>query len=877
MFSLPLMKDQGAAGRLDGWIVLIAGFGVPALLISAIPVTYDLMPQQVASAPIAVAKVSTPAAPVAAPATPPMESPGVAEFRQNVLPILQNECYQCHGNGESSGGLALDKVTTAEQLLNNPDLWFKVLKFTRAGIMPAEGHPRLSAQEQGMLDHWIKFAAFGINPQNFDPGRVTVHRLNRAEYRNTIHDLLGVDFDTDAAFPSDDIGYGFDNIADVLNTSPLLMEKYLAAAQVVVGQAVPSTSRVIPKQAVLGRDFLDTKTGKTPALDTDTMENGKVTRTAVKTSYFKEAHFVHTFHVDYDGDYRVVVERGAGSNFTFIPQSCTVSIAVDGQEMKSVELPWHGANSNSEKQLSSYDTIPVHWAAGDHVVMVSATPLSGVTDGRHEANFLLRGCTIEGPTDESKWVKPPNYGQFFTRDEAPADPAARRAYARELLGAFATKAFRRPAPEDSLDRLVNLAEKEYSVPGKTFEMGMAQAMVAVLASPRFLFRIDSPAVGEKRPAPFALVDEYSLASRLSYFLWSTMPDDELLKLAAAGQLRQNLAAQAQRMAADPRADALIKNFSGQWLQTRAVTNVPINAHSVFQREGYDSADSVELTAVQRNALAGEAEAYFGYVMRNDRSVDEFIESNYIFLNAALANYYYRDPNYKLAGTDMRKIDLAPGDWRGGVLTMGSVLMVTSNPTRTSPVKRGKWILENILDAPAPPPPPNIPTLDQSAKKIDGREPTMRETLAIHRADANCASCHDRMDPLGMALENFNALGTWREKDLAQPIDATGHLSTGEAITDIRDLKHTLITNHRDEFYRCLTEKLLTYALGRGTDYYDVPTVDKIVDQMDNNGGRFSALLQGVIESAAFQEERLVADPGPAQPAPIFSQNTPAHE
>jgi len=783
-------------------------------------------------------------------------TPALAQFRKTIQPIFEAHCYECHADGVDKGNLALDKFTSDDQLLHQPDLWLKVLKNTRAGLMPADGHPRLSAQDQGTLDTWIKFTAFGLDPKNLDPGRITVHRLNRTEYRNTIHDLLGVDFDADAAFPGDDIGYGFDNIADVLNVSPLLMEKYLTAAQTIVSQVVPATSRVVPTNKVLGRDFIDTVTGQAPALDTATLENGKVARTAAKTSYFKEAHFTRTFTVTNEGDYRVVVEEGVSTNFTYVAQTCTIAVSVDGKEMKSKVLPWMGANSRDEKQISFYDTASVHWAPGPHEVTVSATPLSGVSDRSHDAAFLLRSVTIEGPADPAQWVRPDNYLQFFPLGEAPADSAARRAYARELLGPFATKAFRRPVPAETLDKLVAIAESVYSEPGKTFEAGVSQAMVAVLASPRFLFRIDAPVAATSPSAPFALVDDYSLASRLSYFLWSTMPDDELLKLAAAGQLRQNLAAQVKRMIADPRSDNFINNFSEQWLQSRAVTNVSIDAQAIYAREGYTNftAATDDLTIEQRVALNQESHAYFGYIMRDDRNISEFLDSNYMFLNSTLATYYF-GPGYKLAGPEMRKVELTPGDPHGGVLTMGSVLMVTSNPTRTSPVKRGKWILENILNAPAPPPPPNIPSLDDTAKSISGHVPSQREILAVHRADPNCSSCHDRMDPLGLALENFNALGTWRWTDMDQPIDSTGKLSSGESFKNISELKHILVTNHREEFYHCLTEKMLTYALGRGMDYYDIATEDQIVENLDKNDGHFSALLQGIITSAAFQEER----------------------
>jgi len=820
--------------------------------------------------------------PVSVPQAKALPGPAPADlalkqYHQVVEPILEQRCYACHGDGESRAGVAFDTLDVAKDgnhdgLLKNPELWLKVLRNTRAGIMPPPDHPQPTPAEQTTLEQWIKLAAFGVDPQNPDPGRVTVHRLNRFEYRNTIRDLLGVDFNTDTEFPSDDIGYGFDNIADVLNVSPLLMEKYLTAAQAIVDQVVPTASRVIPTVTALGRDFVDEKTGGTPRLDDLTFDGGKIAKTAAMCSYFDDAKFKRTFPIATEGDYQVVLEQGISSNFTYIPANCTVTITVDGKPLAQKVYRWHGANANTEKQASIYDTIPVHWTAGNHDVEFAVTHLVGTYDGKNNIYFLLRSVAIQGPADPSTWVHPANYARFFPRDEAPVDAAGRRAYARELLAGFATKAYRRPVAPDSLDRLVAVAEREYSRPGKTFEAGVAQAMVAVLVSPRFMFRIDTPEPTAGPLPPFARIDEYSLASRLSYFLWSTKPDEPLLQLAAAGKLRENLDAQVRRMVADPRAEGLIENFSGQWLQARAVLSVPLNTHEIFLREGFDSTPADDLTPAMRTALNQEAQAYFGYVMREDRSVDEFLDSNYTFLNQTLASYYGIFPD--LAGDHLRKVDLPPGDWRGGVLTLGSVMMVTSNPTRTSPVKRGKWILDNILGAPAPPPPPNIPALEQAAKKIGDRDPTMRETLARHRADPMCASCHDRMDPLGLALENFNALGTVRQTDLSQPIDATGKLANGGAFKDIRDLKHLLITNHREEFYRCLADKMLTYALGRGTEYYDVPAIDKIVEGMDKEGGKFSALLTGVIASAAFQEERTFLAPPPSAKSVALATSKP---
>jgi hypothetical protein len=469
-------------------------------------------------------------------------------------------------------------------------------------------------------------------------------------------------------------------------------------------------------------------------------------------------------------------------------------------------------------------------------------------------DYKILTVQVLGPLDTNDWTHPPGYERFFTRDVPPTDPAERRVYAREVLNSFATKAFRRPQSSDTIDSLVDIAENTYKVTGNTFETGVASAMVAVLASPRFLYRVETAEPVDANKT-FANVDDYALASRLSYLLWSSMPDDELFKLAEQGKLRRNLDAQVKRMMADPRAKAFVENFAGQWLQSRDVLNADINRTEVMALEGVKT--SGEVTAAQREAMKEEAADCFDYVARGDRSVLELLDSDYTFLNETLAKFY-GIPD--VTGPQMRKVTLPPGDPRGGVLTMGSVLEVTSNPTRTSPVKRGKWILENILGSPAPPPPPDIPALDEAVKKIQGHVPTQREALALHRESPLCASCHARMDPLGLALENFNALGLWRINESGSAVDASGQLMSGESFQNVKDLKKILAENHREEFYRTLTEKLLTYALGRGLEYYDAPTVDKIVKRLETEDGHFSALLLGIVESAPFQERRLTPNP-----------------
>jgi len=496
---------------------------------------------------------------------------------------------------------------------------------------------------------------------------------------------------------------------------------------------------------------------------------------------------------------------------------------------------------------------------------------------------------VRGPAAKEYWVRPANYRRYFPRD-VPEDSAERRQYARELLRSFATRAFRRPVDEETVDRLAKLAEGLYSQKDRTFEAGIAQAMTVVLASPRFLFREEGVAPSSGHP----LVDEYALASRLSYFLWSSMPDEALFRLAAENKLRQNLQAQVTRMLADPRSSAFMGHFPGQWLQARDIDSVEINARAVIARDSppdpmrqrrqarfrelnrkppgsLTEEEKKELVEVRaafvgsfrrfaqfdlngelRRAMRRETEMLFEHILRKDRSLLELIDSDYTFLNERLAKHYGIEG---VVGDAMRLVTLPPKSPRGGVLTQGTVLAVTSNPDRTSPVKRGLFILENILGVPPAPPPPDIPPLEDAAAKLAGRPPTLRETLKVHRSEALCSSCHNRMDPLGLAMENFNALGRWRDKERDQPIDSTGELISGESFASIQELKHILVNERRRDFYRCLSEKMLTYALGRGLEYYDVQAVDDIVERVEKQNGRPSALLAGIIESAPFQKRR----------------------
>ena len=810
------------------------------------------------------------------------EVSGAAEFHKDIEPIIHEYCYDCHGDGEKKGGVAFDEFASDQAILTNRELWWTALKYLRAGIMPPPKRDRPTPAEKQRIATWVKSAVFAINPNDIDPGRVTLRRLNRVEYRNSIRDLLGVDFDTEVEFPPDDSGYGFDDIGDVLTLSPMLLEKYVAAAKTIVTDAVPVVPRAPAERTISGAEFVDTANSN---------ENRELRRKDPVMPFDKSAALVHTFHLKHDGTYQFHLELGVRGPFEFDPRRCRIALKLDGQEFAGKEIGWYNNKTlpfDLNKMLS----------AGEHRLSVELQPLNADAPGTNALLMRILPVTIRGPMEKEFWGMSKNYERFFS-GAIPEDAAARREYVRQNLRNFATKAFRRPVDDQTVDRLASLAEEVYSQPGKSVEAGIAQGMEAVISSPRFLFHLE----GGISPAPstnaWSDIDEYALASRLSYFLWSTMPDDELMRLAQQGQLRNNLAAQVTRMLKDPRSSEFVRNFTGQWLQARDVDAIAINVKEVLARDSgrdgvfvdelaafrgkrdmrSDQSDSSETNSSTpnarpfrrfrrkdaplrfdnelRQAMRDETEMFFASVVHEDRDVTTLINSDYTFLNERLAALYGLT-NLDVIGNEMRRVTLPPDCPRGGVLTEGTVLVVTSNPDRTSPVKRGIFVLNNIMGTPPPPPPPNVPALEASEKPSG--DATLRDLLEAHRSRPLCASCHARMDPIGLAMENFNAIGIWRQTERNQNIDAAGKLITGETFNNVRELKHILVTNHREDFYRCLTEKLLTYALGRGLECYDVETVDRIVQGMDEQNGRFSALLMGIIESAPFQKQRNQGNP-----------------
>lgn len=834
------------------------------------------------------------------------------KYQTQIRPILKQYCYDCHAGGEKNGNIALDEFVG--DVRQSPEIWQKVLQQLRSNSMPPHDEARPSADEKAIAMSWIKSDVFQHDPTRPDPGIVTVRRLNRTEYRNTIRDLMGVEYDTISNFPSDDTGYGFDNIADVLTISPLLLEKYISAAKEIVAKAVPVVSGVAPRRTIPGGEFLkevlndgtaNPNTIVAPKEENNGNQFGRPSQGPPKddplalTMSYKEHSFGKlTTNVTTAGRYKIEVNLKAAEQFVdniFDYNRCNMSFRIDERVLAEQEFVRQG---NEDLSI----TFDVQLDSGDHNLVFEVIP---ITPDQPQVRFLrliVKNVALIGPAGDAYLVPPPNYQRYFPRS-VPTSDLERKEYAGELLRSFARQAFRRPVDDETVDRLVSLAESVFTNGKDTFERGIAQSMTAVLASPRFLFREEGVIRDTTRAHPW--LDDWSIASRLSYLLWSTTPDQELMLLAAQGVLRENLDKQVDRMLKDPRSSAFFQNFVGQWLQSREVESVSIDSRAVFRREtdarlGMNSSpeadrerrnflrnkpaseltdsEKVELEKLQnfrqgfggrnrgpnfddkvKRAMRNETEMLFQHILKNDLPLTELIDSNYTFLNEDLAKFYEIPMLDPIQGNEMRKVSLPQGSLRGGILTQGTFLAVTSNPNRTSPVKRGLFILENVLGSSVAAPPPDIPSLEDVASKNDGKQPSLRETLAIHRENAVCSSCHNKMDPLGMAFENFNALGRFRDKEFGEAIDVTGTLSSGEAFSNVLDIKKAIVENHKQEIYYCMAEKMLTYALGRGLDFRDNYAIDEIVHRIERSGGKARALLDGVVHSTQFLKRRGVDD------------------
>lgn len=745
-----------------------------------------------------------------------------------IEPLLVNHCYECHGDGMDSGDFAMDDFQSVSAHLKDFDVWFEIWKNVRSNLMPPADKPQLKTEDKEKVLAFIESTVFKIDRNNPDPGRVTIRRLNREEYRYSIKDLLKVDFKVEDTLPADDTGYGFDTIGDVLSISPLLMEKYLEAATLIVEQSVPVNGPEIVEWWFDVKRFKDERSKDWSA---DWMPFDHPRKLQSKES------------VSFDGEYEVMVDFRIRGSDKATSNTATLKLGVDDKELTSRKLGWDNSEriTLKTKAMLRKGQEQSFWFATE----TGAPP----QEGENKLAIDVDHLRIRGPLDGSQKDYPWNARHLFSEGPPPVDEVKRDPYRENILRKFATQAFRRPVDDSTIARLVALARFVDSQPGNGFEDGIAEAITAILVSPRFLMRAEVQPEPDN-PGKVVPIDEYALASRLSYFLWSSIPDEELLRLAGEGKLRGALRSQIDRMLKDEKSKRFVTNFVGQWLQARDVETLAFDERRVLEEKDFEKARRI-FNGRLRQSMRLESEDFFGHVLREKRPATELLTANYTFLNESLAEWYGVDG---VKGGHMRKVDLPKESRRGGLLSQATFQLVTSNPTRTSPVKRGLFVLENFLATPAPPAVPDVPPLEESAKG-NNKNLTLREVLKIHAEQKMCASCHARMDPIGLALENYNAIGVWRDTEKGHPIDASGQLMTGEKFNNAKELSTILATARKGDFHRALTEKLMTYAVGRGIEYFDAPTIDKIVSDAEKNGGTLLEILYGVAESAPFQKRR----------------------
>ena len=755
----------------------------------------------------------------------PVESAAV-EYESAIKPLLESYCFDCHGDGSRKGGISLDDPEEGAHRLDNQELWLGIWKNLRTDLMPPAKKDQPTGEERNQLISWIERRVLGLDPENPDPGRVALRRLNRVEYGHSIEDLLGVKVNVNDAFPPDDTGYGFDTIGDVLSISPLLMEKYLAVAEGIMEQAIP-----------LGA-------GRPQAVNIDPgqMRN---TRNRSRSARFMRAGSAHRAGTSWEArtagkhllaiSYQVVAQSGAKE------AHATWRVLIDDQEVASRAVSF----ASSRTKSFEVEVTPV-LKKGLRRLEFEMVPGEGANSANVPLAVKVLSVVMTGPADSMAWDRyPESVRRIIDGGPPPEGEPERERYARRILRRHATRAYRQPVDEETLDRLIALARMKWEDEGQ-FLAGIRFALTAILSSPDFLLRgeFSGRAEGEVRAVP---IDEYALATRLSYFLWSSVPDEALLEEAGAGKLRTNLRSNVDRMLADPKSGRFIRNFVGQWLQIRELDGRIFDTPLLLGIKDGNRARQI-FNLYTRQDMVRETQLFFAHILEENRPAVEFITADYAFVNDRLATFYGVDG---IQGKEFRKVSLEGNSRQGGILTQGSFLLTTSNPDRTSPVKRGLYVLDNLLGVPPPPAPPNIPALEEAQKKL-GKEATVEELMEHHRYQPLCHSCHARLDPIGLALERYNALGQWRD---GERFETTGRLVTGEEFVGVGGLRKVLAGPRRKDFHRCLAEKLLTYAVGRGIEYYDAPTVDGIIKQAEDAGGGLREFLYGVVESVPFQMKR----------------------
>jgi hypothetical protein len=795
-------------------------------------------------------------------------APSVADRKS----LFDRYCLTCHTTRQKDRGtvpIALDTLDLS-RIPTDAAVWEKVVLKLRAGVMPPSGSPRPDKAAHEAFTGWLEGELDRAWASAPNPGRTEpLHRLNRVEYRNAVRELLGLDLDVSALLPGDDVSYGFDNIAGVLNLSPTLMERYLSAAQKISRLAVGTAVRAPSIDYFRIADDLSQDV-HLPGMPLGTRGGTRIS---------------HPFPMDAVYEIRPRLTRDLNESLPLYTEAQVIEISIDGQRVGQFTLPGVGARESvppaspnppvtsstqeparpaisqiqqairlTAKEREARNRADEAWnlrvpvKSGQRDVVITFLNRTSALDESVRLPFqrpypagvnipetrqgaYLRSVEIVGPIDATGPGQAESRRRVFTcatKDE----PCARR-----ILGSLARRAYRRPVTRADVDPLLAFYRDGNAETG--FDEGIERGIRRLLVSPEFLFRIErDPAA--VTPGRVYRVSDVELASRLSFFLWSSLPDEALLDLAERGQLSTPsvLAAQVRRMVADPRADAFVTNFAGQWLFLRNLDAV-VPVQSVFP----DFDDGL------RQSFRRETELFFNSIVREDRSALDLLRADYTFLNERLARHY-GVPNVR--GSHFRRVALDKGSVRSGLLGQGAILTVTSYPDRTSPVIRGKWVLENLLGTPPPPPLPNVPPLKPTNQ--EGAVLSMRQRMEQHRANPVCASCHALMDPLGLSLENFDAVGKWRTLgESAASIDATGRFPDGTTFQGPAGLRDALLRS--DRFVSTLTEKMLTYALGRGVEHYDMPAVRGILRDAAKSDYRFSSLIVGIVQSAPFRMRR----------------------
>ena len=770
--------------------------------------------------------------------------------------LLDKYCVTCHNSKTKIAGLTFDTADLTK-VPANAEMWEKVIKKLRTGAMPPLGMPRPEKANVDEFLSWLEGSIDKAAALHPNPGRPALHRLNRAEYANAIRDLLALDIDSSAFLPADDASFGFDNVASVLGLSPALQERYIAAAGKISRLAVgdPAISPIVDTYRVRS----------------DITQDNHIEGLPLGTRGGVLIH--HNFPLD--GEYVIKVKLLKSTVdllFGGNAQDETLEIALNGERVKTltinpkkkaepkpdVKVASEGFDPAAATQLSMSqppDSLEARLfvKAGPQTVTVAflkktLAPVEDLTEPLERSTFdpsdprglpHVLSVSIGGPFEAKGSGDTPSRRKIFTCH--PATASEEIPCARKIISTLATHSYREPVSDSDIETLLGFYQEGRNK--GNFETGIEMALRRMLASTQFVFRFERDPAGTAPDTNYRIGD-LDLASRLSFFLWSSIPDDELIHLASQGKLKNPavLEQQVRRMLADSRSQALVDNFAGQWLYLRNLRGVATDLESF---PNFD--DNL------RQAFKTETELFFGSIMHEDRNVLDLLNADYTFVNDRLARHY-GIPN--IYGSQFRRVTLtdeATDEARRGLLGQGSLLIVTSVATRTSPVQRGKWLLENIMGTPPNPPPAGVPPLKENA--AGGKPLTVRERMEQHRVNQPCAGCHKLLDPLGFALDNFDAVGAWRTLgEDGSPIDATGVLADGTKVNGPVDLRNALLSRP-NVFVGTMTEKLMTYALGRGVEYYDMPAIRAIVHEAANNNYRFSSLIMGVVKSTPFQMRR----------------------